>query len=296
MASLILSVDAMGGDAAPLVVLDGLAIFAARRPDVSFQLHGRADEITAGVAARGLSARCQIVHQDGVVSMSDKPSAALRKAKGTSLWGAVQAVKSGEAAAAVSAGNTGALMAFSMLALRKMEGVHRPAMTALWPTLTGRAIVLDVGANLDADCDQLVTFAIMGEAYARALTGKAKPQVVVFMLSVIVPVILLPFAVAVWVPVGWEVLGWLFLTASLATAGHYTMTLAFTAAPLTVTQPVTFLQLIWATSLGVLVFGEPADGYVMLGGALIIAAISIVTWREARRKAPILPPGDTPVT
>ena len=131
---------------------------------------------------------------------------------------------------------------------------------------------------------------------AKFLTGKAKPQVVVFMLSVIVPVILLPFAVAVWVPVGWEVLGWLFLTASLATAGHYTMTLAFTAAPLTVTQPVTFLQLIWATSLGVLVFGEPADGYVMLGGALIIAAISIVTWREARRKAPILPPGDTPVT
>jgi glycerol-3-phosphate acyltransferase PlsX len=93
------------------------------------------------------------------------------------MWGAVQAVKAGRAGAAVSAGNTGALMAFAMMSLRKMEGVHRPAMTAIWPTIEGRSIVLDVGANLDADSDQLVTFAIMGEAYARAVTGKAKPTI-----------------------------------------------------------------------------------------------------------------------
>ncbi|NQY15288.1 MAG: phosphate acyltransferase PlsX [Henriciella sp.] len=177
MASLILSIDAMGGDAAPTVVLDGLKLFAERRDNVLFEVHGRAEDISSGIETRGLMDRCTIMHHDDVVSMSEKPSVALRRAKTTSMWGAVQAVKAGRAGAAVSAGNTGALMAFSMMALRKMEGVHRPAMTAIWPTMEGRSIVLDVGANLDADSDQLVTFAIMGEAYARAVTGKAKPTI-----------------------------------------------------------------------------------------------------------------------
>ena len=177
MASLILSIDAMGGDAAPTVVLDGLKLFAERRRNVLFEVHGRAEEITVGIESRGLMDRCTIMHHDDVVSMSEKPSTALRRAKKTSMWGAVQAVKAGRAGAAVSAGNTGALMAFAMMSLRKMEGVHRPAMTAIWPTMEGRSVVLDVGANLDADSDQLVTFAIMGEAYARAVTGKAKPTI-----------------------------------------------------------------------------------------------------------------------
>ncbi len=177
MRGLVLSIDAMGGDAAPAIVLDGLKLFAARRPEFTFQVHGRADELTAGVESRGLTDRCQIMHHEDIISMSEKPSTAMRRAKGTSMWGAVQAVKLGEAGAAISAGNTGALMAFSMLSLRKMDGVHRPAMTAMWPTITGRAVVLDVGANLDADSDQLVTFAIMGEAYARAVTGKTKPTI-----------------------------------------------------------------------------------------------------------------------
>ncbi|MEM6652734.1 MAG: phosphate acyltransferase PlsX [Pseudomonadota bacterium] len=177
MASLILSVDAMGGDAAPAIVLDGLKLFAERRQNVVFEIHGRAEDVTPGIEARGLMERCTIMHHEDVVSMSEKPSVALRQAKTTSMWGAVQAVKAGRAGAAISAGNTGALMAFSMVALRKMEGVHRPAMTAIWPTVEGRSIVLDVGANLDADSDQLVTFAIMGEAYARAVTGKAKPTI-----------------------------------------------------------------------------------------------------------------------
>lgn len=177
MASLVLSIDAMGGDAAPTVVLDGLKLFAERRSDVVFEVHGRAEDLTAGIESRGLMERCTIMHHDDVVSMSEKPSAALRRAKTTSMWGAVQAVKAGRAGAAVSAGNTGALMAFAMMSLRKMAGVHRPAMTAIWPTVSGRTIVLDVGANLDADSDQLVTFAIMGEAYARAVTGKAKPTI-----------------------------------------------------------------------------------------------------------------------
>lgn len=177
MASLTLSIDAMGGDEAPGVVLDGLQLFASRRSDVQFEVHGRASEIRPGLEARGLVDRCQIMHHDDVISMSEKPSTALRQGKGSSLWGAVQAVKSGQASAVVSAGNTGALMAFSMLILRKMEGVHRPAMTAIWPTVTGRSIVLDVGANLDADSEQLVSYAIMGEAYARAVTHKAKPTI-----------------------------------------------------------------------------------------------------------------------
>lgn len=132
----------------------------------------------------------------------------------------------------------------------------------------------------------LFTAVAMAASYflAKFLTGRAKPQVVVFMLSVIVPVVLAPYAAVVWVPIGWTELGWLALTAAFATAGHYSMTLAFAAAPLTVTQPVTFLQLVWATLLGVVVFGEPADGFVMLGGAMIIAAITLVTWREARLK------------
>ena len=177
MGSLILSVDGMGGDNAPDVVLDGLKRFASQRSDVSFLVHGIASVLEPGLSARGLNERCQILHHDDVISMSEKPSAALRRRNGTSMWGAVQSVKAGEAAAAVSAGNTGALMAFAMMSLRKMEGVHRPAMTAIWPTVTGRSIVLDVGANLEADSDQLVTYAIMGEAYARAVLGTPKPTI-----------------------------------------------------------------------------------------------------------------------
>ena len=177
MSGLILSVDGMGGDDAPDVVLDGLKRFSKSRSDVSFLVHGKADLLEAGLSARGLTSRCEILHHDGVISMSEKPSAALRHRNGTSLWGALQSVKAGEAAAAVSAGNTGALMAFAMVTLRKMEGVYRPGMTASWPTVQGRSIVLDVGANLEADSDQLVTFAIMGEAYARAVLGKPKPTI-----------------------------------------------------------------------------------------------------------------------
>jgi len=142
----------------------------------------------------------------------------------------------------------------------------------------------------------LFTAVAMAASYfmAKLLTDRARPEVVVFMLSVVVPVVLLPYAIAVWVPIGWREIGWLSLTAVFATAGHYAMSLAFSKAPLTVTQPVTFLQLIWATLLGVLVFGEPADVFVMLGGAMIIAAITIVTWREARRKTPVTPPPDAP--
>ena len=174
----ILSIDAMGGDAAPGVVVDGVASLLADRADIGILLHGDEAALNPLVAAHpGLAGRCQVVHSDSVITSDMKPSQALRRGKGSSMWNAVEAVKTGEAGAAVSAGNTGALMAISMLILRKMEGVHRPAMTALWPTMRGRTVVLDVGANLEADASQLVTFAIMGEAYARAALGIEKPTI-----------------------------------------------------------------------------------------------------------------------
>lgn len=174
-----LAIDAMGGDEAPQVVIDGLAQFCQSRSGVTFDLHGD-DEVLADLIASfpDVAERCNIVHTDVKVSSSDKPSQALRRGKGSSMWNAVQAVKTGDAGAAVSAGNTGALMAISMLILRKMEGVYRPGMTALWPNMKGEhSVVLDVGANLEATASQLVTYAIMGEAYARAISGKTKPTI-----------------------------------------------------------------------------------------------------------------------
>ncbi len=128
---------------------------------------------------------------------------------------------------------------------------------------------------------------------AKHLSGEASAAVVVFMLSVTVTIGLAPFAFAVWVTPTPAQLAWLFVVAALATAAHYTMTLAFAAAPVAVTQPVTFLQLVWAVLLGVFVFGEPADLWVIAGGATIMGAVSFITWREAvakrRRVTPAVP-------
>lgn len=174
-----LAIDAMGGDDAPDVVVDGLSKFCVARTGVLFDLHGNENALTPLLSKHAnLQGRCNIIHTETKVSSTDKPSQALRRAKGTSMWNAVNAVKTGDAAAAVSAGNTGALMAISMLALRKMDGVYRPGMTALWPNMKGEfSVVLDVGANLEATAEQLVIYALMGEAYARALTGKQKPTI-----------------------------------------------------------------------------------------------------------------------
>ena len=175
---LVLSVEAMGGDAAPEVVIDGLAHFCARQSTIRFIIHGDKARLEPLLVSHPeVSARSEVRHSDSVVRMQDKPSQVLRKSRGSSMWNAIESVKTGEAHAAVSAGNTGALMAISMVILSRMTGVRRPAMAALWPTSDGRSVVLDVGANLDADATQLVTNAIMGEAYARAITGKASPSV-----------------------------------------------------------------------------------------------------------------------
>lgn len=132
-------------------------------------------------------------------------------------------------------------------------------------------------------------FFAAGYLIAKQLSGEVSAPVIVGMLSITVTVGLAPFAWAVWVTPTLPQLGWLFLVACFATAGHYAMTLAFAAAPLTVTQPVTFLQLVWAVVLGAVVFGEAVDGWVIFGGAVIMASVSFITWREAVARRNITP-------
>lgn len=122
---------------------------------------------------------------------------------------------------------------------------------------------------------------------AKTMADRVSPAVVVGWLSVTVTLGLTPFAVAVWVWPTWAEVGWLFLVAGFATAGHFTMTLALRAAPISVTQPVTFLQLVWAVTLGAVVFAEPIDGWVLFGGVMILGSVSFITWRESvlRRRA-----------
>jgi drug/metabolite transporter (DMT)-like permease len=163
--------------------------------------------------------------------------------------------------------------------------------------LVGAIVILRPGFRElnDGHFAMLFTAMFFAVSYllAKKFSGEVSATVVVAMLSITVTIGLAPFAWAVWVtPTPWE-LAILFGVACFATPGHFTMTLAFAAAPLTVTQPVTFLQLVWATLLGFLVFGEGIDGFVVLGGALIIASVSFITWREAQLRrgavAPIEP-------
>lgn len=160
---------------------------------------------------------------------------------------------------------------------------------AVGVALLGALVVLRPGLReLDpGHVSQIVASIAFGASYlvAKRISRDVSPAVVVAMMSLTVSVGLAPLAWAVWVPPTWAQIGWLGLVAVFATAGHYAMTRAFAAAPLTVTQPVTFLQLIWASLLGVFVFHEPVDQWVILGGAMMIGAISYITWREARLRA-----------
>lgn len=177
--SLVLSIDGMGGDHAPDIVVEGVEIAARRSADVRFLIHGDATRIGALLERHPRAkAASQIVPAERTIGMDLKASQALRQGKGSSLWNAIQSVETGEAHAVVSAGNTGALMAISMFRLRKMEGIHRPALATRWPTMKGDyTVMLDVGANVEADAEQLVEFAIMGEAFQRAVSGKERPTV-----------------------------------------------------------------------------------------------------------------------
>lgn len=128
----------------------------------------------------------------------------------------------------------------------------------------------------------IVAALMLGASYliAKRLTDDASPGAIVAAMSITVTIVLFPLALAVWVPPTWTEIGWLFLVAVFATSGHYAMTLSFAAAPLTVSQPATFLQLLWATILGAVVFSEPLDPWVILGGLVIFVSVCFITWRE----------------
>jgi glycerol-3-phosphate acyltransferase PlsX len=177
---LVISIDAMGGDHGPSIVLPGVAkaLQSHRADGLRFLLHGEISAMRTAMASNpGLAERCELRAAEGVISMDAKPAHAMRRGKGTSMWNAVDSVKTGEARAAVSAGNTGALMAISRLLLRTAGNLDRPALVANWPTLRGVTSVLDVGANVICDAERLVQFAIMGAAYHRAVHGKPRPTV-----------------------------------------------------------------------------------------------------------------------
>ena len=174
-----LALDAMGGDHGPEIVVPGAALAATRHPGMQFLLFGDETKIAPLLEKyKKLKAVSTIRHTDVAIMMDEKPSQALRRGRGKSgMWLSIDAVHKGEAQAVVSAGNTGALMAMSRFILRTLPGIERPAIAGIWPTEIGESVVLDLGATVGADARQLIEFAVMGEAMASCLFGKAQPSV-----------------------------------------------------------------------------------------------------------------------
>ena len=168
-----IALDAMGGDHGPSVVVAGAELALARHPQNEFLFFGNTSLLAPLLAARpALQAASRLVHTDIAVRMEDKPSKALRQGRWkSSMWLAIEAVKKRQADVVVSAGNTGALMAMSKFELKTLAGIERPAIAALWPTLRGESVVLDVGASIGADAEHLVDLAVMGAAMARILSA-----------------------------------------------------------------------------------------------------------------------------
>jgi phosphate acyltransferase len=180
-----ISLDAMGGDAGPAVVVPGAAIALERHPELSFLLFGDETRIAPLLQQHSsLGAASRIFHTDAAVEMQDKPSQAVRRGRSSSMWLSLEAVRKGEADFAVSAGNTGALMAMAKLVLKTMPGIERPAIAGQWPTLDGACIVLDLGANVGATARQLADFALMGAAMARAVLHVERPKVALLNIGV----------------------------------------------------------------------------------------------------------------
>ena len=173
-----ISIDAMGGDHAPDMVVEGVRMAHVRLPHVRYLLFGDARRIDPLLERYPeLKGVCQVRHTDESVTMEDKPSQVLRTGRRTSMWLAVDAVVKGEAAGVVSAGNTGALMAVSKFVLRMLPGIDRPAIAGLFPTERGETVMLDLGANVDCSATNLVQFAVMGEVFARAVLGLEQPTI-----------------------------------------------------------------------------------------------------------------------
>jgi phosphate acyltransferase len=174
-----IALDAMGGDHGPAVVVAGAELALAKEPASEFLFFGNASQVAPLIDARPqLKAVSRLTHTEVAVRMDAKPSQALRYGRWkSSMWLAIEAVKKGEADVAVSCGNTGALMAMAKFELKMLPGIDRPAIAALWPTLRGAAIVLDLGASIGADAEHLVNLAMMGAATARIVLGIARPTV-----------------------------------------------------------------------------------------------------------------------
>lgn len=174
-----IAIDAMGGDLGPAVTVPGAALALERRPDLRFVMTGDEAVLKPLLAQHAaLQAATVVRHTTVAIAMDAKPSQALRQGRyHSSMWVALEAVKQGEADIAVSAGNTGALMAMAKFCLRTIGGVDRPAIAGLWPTVRGESVVLDVGATIGADAAHLVDLAIMGAAMARIVLDIEKPTV-----------------------------------------------------------------------------------------------------------------------
>lgn len=177
--AIVLSVDAMGSDKGPSMVVDGLDLFFENNPQARVQLHGRLAELEPLVSGKYWAPRVDLVHAEDVVTMDDKPAQVMRHGRKTSMWSSIDAVRQGNASICISCGNTGALMAVSMLQLRKVEGVNRPAISCLWPSAgpAGFNVLLDAGADIRADQDDLLNYAYMGVAFARAGLNLPRPRV-----------------------------------------------------------------------------------------------------------------------
>jgi glycerol-3-phosphate acyltransferase PlsX len=175
---LTVSIDAMGGDSGPGIVVAALARSVQRHPLAKFIVHGDEAKLKPLFSKRAkLLDRVTIKHAPDRVAMEEKPSVAVRRGRNSSMWHAIQSVRNKEAEVAISAGNTGALMAMGKLQLGTLEGISRPAITVILPTKRGQVVVLDVGANVESDAEQLVDFAVMGEAFARAVLNLERPTV-----------------------------------------------------------------------------------------------------------------------
>lgn len=173
-----IALDAMGGDKGPDAVIPGAARALSCNPQIRFLIFGDKNMCEAALYRYGhLRKASEVRHCDHIIRGDDKPSAALRKSKGTSMRSAIEAVQSGEADAIVSAGNTGALMALSKVVLKTLPGIHRPAIASLFPGIRGSTIMLDLGANVLVDAENLVQFAVLGAVFARAHKNIQNPSV-----------------------------------------------------------------------------------------------------------------------
>ncbi len=174
---MVISVDAMGGDNSPRVVIEGLAIAAKEHPDIRFLVFGDTARVTPFLRQfPALEKVCELRHAPEMVHNEDKPSSVIRN-RNTSMFMAIDAVRSGEAQAVVSAGNTGALMAISKLTLKTITKIHRPAIVSIMPHRYGKYVMLDLGANTECDAINLAEFAFMGEILARHALGLERPRV-----------------------------------------------------------------------------------------------------------------------